>query len=218
MLDAELISRLDSLIREGQFLAPQFQKMDVNAIYVGQFIGWKASALALLIDILPHDHTYIQEFQKTINERDLTSSYIDGSVNILERLSKDISAGYLVQFKVLVSAEVFSDFIEMSKHLFDRRYRESAAALSTAVLEDALRHIASKNNVTFSKKDTLGPLNDKCIATGAYTSFWHKKILLWVGIRNHVDHGEFAEFAKIPDKEIEDMIDGIEDFLTQYYT
>ena len=220
MPDERIISRLDKLVGEGQYLAAQLERPDIHSIQRGRFIGWKTSTLALLRDILPENHTYLQEFQKTIILQDfehLVISKVDGGVNILERLSDDIKRGYLTKFKTRITAEVFEDFIEMSKHLLTLKYLESAAALSTAVLENGLRHIANDNGVPISKKDTLGPLNDKCATAGVYISFWHKQINSWLGIRNYVDHGEFDKFSKIPKQEIKNMIDGIENFLALHY-
>jgi len=72
---------------------------------MGLFAGWKASVLTFLRDLLPSNHTYLQEFQKTIDEKYPIYSNVYGGVNVLERLKDDILRGYLVGFKTLITAE-----------------------------------------------------------------------------------------------------------------
>lgn len=83
------------------------------------------------------------------------------------------------KIRTLVTADVCADFMEMATHLFEKDYLVSAAALSTAVLEDTLRHIAQANDVAIDQKDTLDPLNNKCAKKGVYTKYWQKMAYGW---------------------------------------
>ena len=217
MSDEVVVQRLHKLIGEGQYLAAALNRLEVNSIDLGRFIGWKASVLVFLRELLPPNHAYLEEFQKTISEEDLRNSNVDGGVNILERLLDDMSSGYMVQFKALVTADVFADFIEMSRHLYKKKFYIPAVSVITAVLEDGLRRIAAFKGVTVGKDDTLGPLNDTCAKEGVYSQIEHNMIDKFRIIRNYVDHGQFEDFNKnVRKKDIEAMIDDIEQILATY--
>jgi hypothetical protein len=217
MSDEVVIQRLRKLIGEGQYLAAVLNRPEVTDIELGRFTGWNASVLTFLRDFLPPNHTYLEEFQKTINEEDLIMSNVDGGVNILERLLDDMSSGYMVQLKTLVTAEVFADFIEMSRHLYKKKFYIPAVSVITAVLEDGLRRFAANKGITVGKDDTLGPLNDTCAKEGVYSKIEHNMIDKFRIIRNYVDHGQFEDFDNnVRKKDIEAMINDIERILATY--
>jgi hypothetical protein len=56
--------------------------------------------------------------------------------SILRSVREDVEDGYLTDIRTLISAEVFTDFLEMAEHLDDNGYKDPTAYSTGAVLED----------------------------------------------------------------------------------
>lgn len=76
----------------------------------------------------------------------------------------------------LIEAEVFSDFLEMAQHLLDSGYKDPAASLAGAVLEDGLRRVGSAASVPFKKSDGLNVLNTALAKAGVYNRLAQSKV------------------------------------------
>ncbi|MGB7902344.1 MAG: hypothetical protein WCG09_07895 [Halobacteriota archaeon] len=233
-LDDEIINRTLTLIEIIQPVLSKFDSQQASPHDQAIFATWRAQVLNFLQEVLSPKNNYIEAFKNGVRtdrvlredirsvgafgaEESERANDIDSGITILAAVAQDIKAGDMRNIRTLITADVFTDFMQMSAHLYEKDYLASAAALSTAVLEDALRYVAKANDVAIDQKDTLDPLNNKCAKKGVYTKHWQKKITVWVGIRNLVDHGKFPEFEKVPKKEIKDMINGIQDFLREYH-
>jgi hypothetical protein len=110
----------------------------------GQFIGWSTQAQSLLESLLDDKNPYVSKFIMYANHQLGT----EPGVEILTRLRSDVENGYLRTAANIISAEVFGDFLEMAQHLLDEGYKDPAASLTGAVLEDGLRRIARNNDIT----------------------------------------------------------------------
>lgn len=115
--------------------------------------------------------------------------------------------------QALVSAEIFTDFVEMTEHLLEQGYKDPAASLVGAVLEDGLRKISAKNAVTVKAKEDISSLNKKLADAQVYNRLRQKKLQVWNDVRNNADHGKFSEYSK---DDVKEMIKGVSDFLAQY--
>ncbi|MBI5358204.1 HEPN domain-containing protein [Candidatus Amesbacteria bacterium] len=133
-------------------------------------------------------------------------------MGILKALKEDIEQGYLTKIEDLVSAEIFTDFIEMAKHLLDNSYKDSAASLVGAVLENGLRQIAQKYTIDVKSGDDIGSLNTKLADKEIYNRFMQKQIQAWKAIRDSADHGKFYDY-KVED--VKSFLDGVQRFLTE---
>ena len=87
----------------------------------------------------------------------------------------------LVNFRSLVQAEVFADFLDMAEHLLGETYKDAAAVLLGAVLEDSLRKIAGAKGVDIlnskGKPLTIDPLNVTACQERACITLWFKSKL-----------------------------------------
>lgn len=223
----QITKRINALIKNGTPMAEQFDSRNLSSEQAGKVIEWRTQTINFLDSLLPLSGIYLAEFKRKtdlsrVNPlRFLGYSEFNlyGAVGILKGLKEDISSGYTNRFNDLIAAGVFNNFIEMSEHLCEKGYLESATSLSTAVLEEGLRHIAKNNpHIPVEDKDTLGPLNDKCAKAGVYSELWSGKIAGWTnGPRNDIDHGKFPKFKKnYRKKDIKEMIDGIKQFLAAH--
>jgi len=231
MNESEIIRRIDDLIARTNLLLDFFEEGEnyygIKSDYLKDPALFPALSAQLLnffdsfSDVLFPKNRYLDKaaYYLNIAPKNLTSTDIKTVIEILKALKHDIINGYLERYSTYVTAGVFNDFITMSKRLCENENGLlPAASLSTAVLEDSLRRIASTNNIPVEEADTLGSLNQKCYGVRAYQKNHLQLINGWAAIRNDADHGHFELFEGQPyaKKDIELMISGIEQFLASY--
>lgn len=215
-VDEKLTARLDDLITKADQVLATHKPNPPNYIGFttlnsGAFAEWQTQSLSFLINLLGASHVYVESFRERVEHGH--RSDVGVGKGILQAVREDLSLGYLAEVRALVAAEVFSDFLEMADHLLDAGYHDPAASLSGAVLENGLRQIAAKHGVTVKARDDLSSLNSKCAAAGVYNRLVQKKAQVWIGVRNHADHGEFSEYQE---SDVRDMLAGVRDFLGTY--
>ncbi len=211
-----ILDRLNSLISTGdRVLATKYDKhvggmIHLDRVDAGLFQQWRTSSLAFL-NTFPSEYIYGCEFEGTCKE----SGYDDAErgVAILRAAKEDIEGGYLQKVETLVSASVFSDFLEMAEHLLDNGYKDPAASLVGAVLEDGLRRICSNNNITVKSDDNISSLNQKLAQKHVYNPLQQKQIQVWNDIRNNADHGNFDQYKM---DNVKEMLGGVSKFLSSY--
>ena len=174
----------------------------------GAFAEWRAQSLSLLTELLGADHVYTTDFVQKVGKG--YTSCVEAGPGILRAVDEDLEEGLLTDVRTLVSAEVFTDFLGMAKHLLERGYRDPAASLCGAVLEQGLRRIATKEGIKVRDRDDLGALNQKLAAKGVYTRLVQKRVTVWTDVRNAADHGEFSQYSKT---DVEEMHTGVGSFL-----
>ncbi len=151
--EEDAITRLNSLIEYGG------ENLDYGTDKgLGHFYGWRTQAISALRSIVGENDIYTIEFESHARYQIGPES----GIPILRRLKSDIENGYLRKTANIISAEVFGDFLEMAQHLLGEGYKDPAASLTGAVLEDGLRRIARNNNITVADQKNLNSLRDKC--------------------------------------------------------
>lgn len=138
-------------------------------------------------------------------------------VGLVKGIQNDLRTGLLDDFRALVQAEVFADFLEMAEHLLDAGYKDPAAVLLGAVLEDSLRRVANRNRVPTSGSNgkllTIDPLNVALAKSGAYGPLIQKQITSWANLRNDAAHGHFGKYDR---EQVRQMLIFVEKFCGDY--
>ena len=215
-VDDRLLNRLDELIGKADQVLATHEDPPPNVIGFptldsGPFAEWQTQSLAFLVNLLGDDHVYVVNFRESV-----TGGYqgtVEAGKGILTAVREDIAGGYLARLKALVAAEVFTGFVEMGEHLLDAGYKDPAASLAGAVLENGLRQIADQHGVKLKAREDIGSLNSKLAEAGIYTRLMQKKVQVWNDVRNHADHGQFDEYSQ---SDVKDMLAGVTDFLGSY--
>jgi hypothetical protein len=210
-----VLKRLDSLIVMGGMVSgTRHDKLFGGMKYIDRvqediFYQWKTSSLSFL-NILPSD-IYYKQFEGKCKD----SGYSDTEcgLGILRAAREDIEGGYLQRIETLVSASVFTDFLEMAEHLLDNAYKDPAASLIGAVLEDGLRRICANSGVTLKAREDISSLSQKLLQKQVYNPLQHKQIQVWNDIRNNADHGNFGEYKA---GDVAEMLKGVSSFLSNY--
>src|SRR5262245_17733188 len=140
---------------------------------------------------------------------------------VLTSLKTVYEHGLLESMDELVHADLFGDFLEMARYLLDSGYKDPAAMLAGAVLEEHLRKLCLKNGIPITTVDARGDAKQKVI-NSLNTDLYRKpvypkpemqQVTAWAGIRNSADHALFHEYTK---EQVDGMVQGILGFITRY--
>src|SRR5439155_14934846 len=102
----------------------------------------------------------------------------------LKALRADYAADRLQSFQELIHADLFSDFLEMAEHFLEAGYKDPAAVMAGAVLEEHLRKLCVKHSIVLPAKPKLDTMNADLARANAYGKNDQKQITAWAGIRN----------------------------------
>jgi len=154
------LERLKFLIGMGDTVSSSrsLRERGIDVDDVELFSQWRTSSLSFL-KAFPPDYVYYREFEARC--KDLSLEDVEHGLGVLQAARDDIEGGYLQNVETLISAKVFSDFLEMAEHLLDNGYKDPAASLIGAVLEDSLRRICNNESITVKSDDNISSLNKK---------------------------------------------------------
>lgn len=100
------------------------------------FFEFRSSALSSLLMTVGKDHPYYIEFNTKCDNK--FRDHAEAGIGILSAALSELKEGWLYAAKTLVTAEIFTDFIEMASYLADENYKDAAAVIAGIVLEEQL--------------------------------------------------------------------------------
>lgn len=213
-----LLNRIDSIIEKGNNLKKCLvfnEPTNYGYVPAGIHNGYKALGLSFISNLLNENHVYYLEFKKATAS---SWSYdLESSIEILNSLRFEIENGWLDNLKKLVSAELFTDFLDMSKYLLDENYKDASAVIIGATLEEHLRILSKDNgietNTLKGKKlvpKTANLMNDELYKNNVYDSLKHKSISAWMDLRNKAAHGKYNDYNH---QDVDYMFSGVLNFM-----
>ncbi len=211
----KLLERLNHLIELGERVLSTRQSPPrgiITSDYVNgdPFYQWKAGSLSFLKNVFGEDSTHFQGFHEFCKYASYPSA-LQGQ-SILKAAKEDLEGGYLNKLETLVSADIFTDLLEMAEYLVEQGYKDPAASLIGAVLENGLKQIARNHDLKVKNREDIGALNSKLAGAQIYNRLMQKQIQVWNDIRNNADHGNFSEYSL---DRVKEMLNGVRDFLGQ---
>ncbi len=117
-------------------------------------------------------------------------------LGILNSALTDFREGFMVDAKLLVSAEVFADFLVQAEILLENDYKDAAAVITRAVLEDGLRRICVSKGVVVKPRWGIDDLAKELTKLNVLTAVQAKEIDAKREIGNKAAHGKFSEYTK----------------------
>jgi hypothetical protein len=130
---------------------------------------------------------------------------------VLHGLRADVAAGYTQDFRDLVHAALFEDFLAMAEELQSKDYDAAAAVIAGSVLEEHLRKLAEKRAV--GPSHSVDRLSADLVKAGAFSEPQRKIVAGWYAQRTEAAHGRHANVVH---EEVGRMIAGVRDFLVRY--
>jgi hypothetical protein len=214
----DLIKRIDELISlADDVLKTEKWSPDYGAsIDDSLFARFNVSALSFIKMVCGVDHPFYLEFQNRSNGNPWG---VKSGKEILKALRDEILGGWLSGIKGLVTAEIFSDFLEMANYLLSEEYKDAAAVMIGGVLEEHLRQLCSKNEILidFESDGKMKPkkadvLNADLAKKDVYNKLDQKNVTAWLDLRNKAAHGQYNEYNK---EQVESMYRGVLEFMTR---
>ena len=139
-------------------------------------------------------------------------------LGVLKACHYELAGGWVFTTKGLVSAEVFSDFLSMAKHLLSENYKDPAAVVVGSVFGEHLRQLCQKNSIPieWAKPDgSLLPLkadamNAELAKTNVYSKLDQKNVTAWLDLRNKAAHGKYKEYTE---SQVDLMLRAVSEFI-----
>lgn len=215
----ELSKRIQQLLEQSSaVLATKVNhQYTESSVDTGAFAGLRTSALSFIEMAYGSKHSHYSEFNKAAKvsyEADAKRAHA-----ILLAIKNEIEGGWVFSVKQLITAEIFSDFLEMAEHLLSQEYKDPAAVMIGSVLEENLRQLCLANQIEIEleKNDCMIPkkadrLNSDLAKAGIYTKLDQKSVTMWLDLRNKAAHGKYEEYSK---EQVDLMFQGVMDFLTR---
>ena len=216
----ELIKRTEELLSLGQkVLQSTHMYSSSGSEYVdsGLFRQFRVASLSFFKNTFSIEHPYFKEFDKFIRSADPSDTKT--GIGILKAVIDEFKGGWVFTVKGLVSAEIFSDFLEMSNYLLSEGYKDPAAVLIGSVLEEHLRQLCNKNGIPVEIVKDSKPvpkkadsLNSELAASNIYNKLDQKQVTAWFDLRNKAAHGKYSEYSK---DQVQIMYHGVVNFMSR---
>ena len=215
-----LVERVDYLLDlASKSLSTQYKTEDSFFVHYwvssGSFQEFETASLSFILNLYGKNHPYYTRFKETVNK--YKPNDVEAGRGILNSIKAEIERGWLTTVKGLVSAEIFSDFLETAEYLLEQRYKDPAAVIVGSTLEEHLRQLCRKNHITVEdlKGGKLIPkradsLNNDLYTANIYNKLDQKNITAWLDLRNQAAHGHYSEYKQ---EQVENMLKGVMEFM-----
>jgi len=210
--------RIEQLVEQAETALRDVLSSHVNPyLRPGDWAALRAAGLSFIESTFGRDHSYYREFDKRLdNSYKYQGEY---ALGVLKAIRDQIHGGWLETTRGLVTAEVFSDFLEMAAHLLDQKYKDPSAVLIGTVLEEHLRQLCAAASI--ATEDASGEsspprkadrLNSDLAAANVYSKLDQKQVTAWLDLRNKAAHGKYSEYTG---EQVALMLAGVRDFLSR---
>lgn len=217
----EFLDRVDFAIAKGKTALSKKEYSSGNDyIPAYYFTAFMSSGMSVLVAILDETHPYVAQFSEKACPSMFNISSVEAGISILENLKEEIENGWLTSLKQLITAEIFSNFLEMAEHLLENNYKDAAAVMIGSVLEEHLRQLCSTYDVEITVQkgaDTIplkaDQLNADLKKQGVYTTLEQKNVTAWLDLRNKAAHGKYSQYTI---EQVKVMYLGVLNFVSQF--
>lgn len=212
--DTLALKRFDELTKA--FRATNFIQPSNNA-YLGDSVAkapwqkWATSVLSLLQITFGESSPHFNNFSRLYNGFQYNPSELDVANAILLAAKEDYEGGYFSKLESSILGGILGDFISLAKASLSEGYKDVAAVLACAALEDALKRIAVANSIDVQDKvmqDVIAALKAKGLVGGG------QKALL-APMPKLRDYAMHANWDKLKQEDVSGIIGFVEKFLEE---
>lgn len=226
-VDARITAEVNSLVEDGLRLhrSVSTSSKEIGGDELAEIATWVTRLGHLIRNLYGEKSQHFDSYTKalsTIYFYSLHSSHYEHFTQmfgVAKAIQHDLTHGLLVDFRSLVQADVFADFLEMGEYLLNEGYKDAAAVIIGSVLEDGLRKLSERASLPVvansGKPLTIDPLNAQLAKAEVYSKFVQKQITTWAHIRNKAAHAEFSEYTS---EQVKMMLLFVQSFASEYLT
>jgi len=214
----DLIKRIDQLVSQGNVVlsTKKYSEWSGNYVDMGLQVGFRSATLSFIKNLYGELHPFYIDFNERVKGQAFHET--ENGINILTAIRSEVENDWLISIKSMVSAEIFSDFLEMGKYLLDQNYKDPSAVMIGSVLEEHLRLLCKNNNVSIDFVNNSGDtipkkadtMNSDLVKASVYGVLEQKNVTAWLDLRNRAAHGKYTEYTQ---GQVELMYQGILNFI-----
>jgi len=177
---------------------------------------WSTSALNLLEKVFGEDSVPFQKLKKLDDMREGRGLVIDKfeeARGIFDGAFREYETGFFTSLSAAISGELFGDFVKLAKRCLDEGFKDPAAVMASAALEDVLKRYATLQGLDVKDKsmqEVVNALKSKGLVGGAQKSLLDSM----PKIRDYAMH---AHWDKIQTEDINSMIGFVGQFLISHF-
>lgn len=188
-----------------------FKHGDYGSVYVerGEWEKWATSAESLIKAVFGQESPHYQNFESELKDCNGDGQYIKALQGIFMSAKEAYEGGYVFNVELSISGEIFGDFVVLAKQSLAEGYKDVAAVLASAALEDALKRYAKVNGINVDDAvmtKVVGAIKSAGLVSGARKSM----LDAMPKIRNYAMH---AEWDKVTEPDVNSIIGFVEQFL-----
>ena len=175
----------------------------------GEWEEWATSAQNLIKAVFGENSPHHVNFREAFDQCNGNQGRVNTLQGIFKSAKGDFEGGYVFSVDLTISGEIFGDFIVLAKQSLAEGYKDVAAVLASAALEDSLKRYAQVNGLNVDKKqmtEVINALKSKGLVSGAQKSL----LEAMPKIRNYAMHGDWE---KISEPDVSSIIGFVEQFL-----
>ena len=203
-LTPDLLKRIVSLLErsgvlmsrrrhQGQY-GPEYW---VDAGLIPDVQAWMTSSSNLVSLTTAAGSYFRDELERITTSKELAGgapwALVQKMHGLLSSLKDEAEHGLLRRLEDVVVATAFDDLLDHAEAFHRANKAREAGVLAAIVLEDTIKRIAAKNNVSGSGL-TLEPLVDALVKAGVFTPVKAKRVKAYAGVRNPALHAEWDKF------------------------
>ena len=181
------------------------------------FSQFRNASLSFIVNLYGNKHPYYEDFDSKCYQT--YPSHTKTGKGILAAIKSEIEQGWVNSIKNLISAEIFTDFIEMAEHLLSEKYKDAAAVMIGSVLEEHLRQLCTKNGIATTTNKTgkeipkrADLLNAELTKADVYNKLDQKNITALLDLRNKAAHGNYSEYTQ---EQVDLMLQSVMSFISR---
>ncbi len=205
----------DTFSRRFQELQEKSETLPFQSNDFGDFVPsgmweqWATSSQNLIKAVFGENSPTYTNFTKNLERCNGDDHTIKALQGIFKSAKEDFEGGYVFNVDLRISGEVFGDFIVLAKQSLAEGYKDVAAVLACAALEDALKRYAIANGLSVDNGSMISVINalkSKMLVSGVQKSL----LGTMPKIRNYAMH---ADWQKISGPDVNSIIGFVEQFL-----
>jgi hypothetical protein len=177
-------------------------------------------AVASIHRISGRESAYSKEVERLLKELPHLHEHISSIMGVVKGLLDDMAAGYTKSLVEIVHSDIFSDFLEMARHLCGSGCKDAGAVVAGSTLESHLRELCHKAGLPVEVVKVSGDnvpkkadsMNSELASAGVYSKLDQKSVTAWLDLRNKAAHGEYATYSQ---EQVALLISGVRDFISR---
>jgi len=210
--------QLQSILQEFALMQGKSEFQDFSDLPKQDRQALVTRAVTSIHRISGKESSYSKEVERLLEAMPALHVHTSSIMGVVKGLLDDMAAGYTKSLVEIVHADLFSDFLEMARHLCESGYKDAAAVVAGSTLESHLRELCRRAGVpvevakgsgaaTPKKADTM---NADLVSGGVYTKLDQKSVTAWLDLRNKAAHGEYVKYSQ---EQVTLLISGVRDFI-----